>query len=141
MNSLIYKEIISHYKKQIAFVVVNQKHFFEPGQELKSEKMLYKKCYILESDKKITIEIDGFKCSFVDAIALKHDFDQLIPAKERFYYFKPEPVKKAVREIATPQKLVKKSIRRPEIKLKPLYLPKLSIFQTIKLHFKSLSHV
>lgn len=129
LNLKIYAEICKIYIEQIK-LNFNEPFFAEKQKH--NERFLHKFNYHLYKET-VTIEVDGFKCSFNDAFMIKQSFDKIIDKEDRFFYFaEPKAVKPIEIEVSKPKRVYRKNI-----KLNIVKLPKLTIWQTIKLILKA----
>lgn len=128
LNLKIYAEICKIYIEQIK-LNIDEPFFAEKKKH--NERYLHKFNYQLYKET-VTIEVDGFKCTFNDAFMIKASFDKIIDKEDRFFYFaEPKAVKAIEIEVQKPKRVYNKKLK---LNIK---LPQLTIWQTIKLMLKA----
>ena len=133
LNLKIYAEICKIYIEQIKLNI--DEPFFAEKQK-HNERFLHKFNYHLYKET-VTIEVDGFKCSFNDAFMIKQSFDKIIDKEDRFFYFAELKTLKLVKPLPIVIEIQKqKRVYNKKIKVS-IKLPKLTIWQTIKLILKA----
>ena len=124
----IYNELCKHYVEQIKLNI--DEPFFAEKQK-HNERFIHKFNYQYQKEL-VTLEVDGFKCSFNDAFMIKADFDKILDKEDRFFYFsEPKPLKTLKIEVIKPKRVY---IKKLNLNIK---MPQLSIWQTMKLILKS----